>query len=291
MRDIYERFVVERHQVWEKRQLDLPAPWTWDPILVNYKFTNVFRILDAGTQFLVKELQGRNFHQDLMSSFLYRYTNRPEPWIAFAAEFGGYPTSDDLVDGTLLEFWREYREAGGAIFGNAYKMFSGLENKGTDRLTWAVNLARDWFGDMKFSDHLRNAQGPPQYLFNRLHTIPRCADFMAMQILTDIGYSQFLQADENEFIVPGPGAKVGAKLVAPGTDPTELIQELTVFWAEEGSVTLYGRTPSLMDVQNTLCEFGKYARYLSLVKVRDSPYLGSGPTPEPFIPEHWKGTV
>lgn len=81
MNTVYHDFVVARHQIWEKRQLGLPAPWATDPLLNTRKFTNVFRVLDAGTQFVIRELFPDTTYQTaLMRAFLYRYTNRPEPW-------------------------------------------------------------------------------------------------------------------------------------------------------------------------------------------------------------------
>lgn len=204
---------------------------------------------------------------------------------AFRKEFGAYPVAQDLEDDVVLDFWTEYREAGHPIFGMAYKMFSGNENKGTDRLTWAVNLARDYFSNDEFTDTFQNA-GSQTERATLLQTIPRCAGFMSMQILTDIGYSEHLQANENEFVIAGPGARIGAKHIEPGRKAESLIRELTYDWAENEEVTLYGRTPSLMDVQNTLCEFGKYMKY----KPGATGYKGHGDTPEPILPSHWRLT-
>ena len=45
--DNYWNFIAERMNIWYKRVvLGEPAPWTDDPILQNYKFTNVLRDLD-----------------------------------------------------------------------------------------------------------------------------------------------------------------------------------------------------------------------------------------------------
>lgn len=52
----YLEFVHERHNVWERRRAGDPQPWTSDPVLAGNKFTNVFRVLDYGSQFLLKEL-------------------------------------------------------------------------------------------------------------------------------------------------------------------------------------------------------------------------------------------
>lgn len=42
-------WINERHRIWMKRQAGEPKPWTKDPVLQEFKFTNVFRELDRGT--------------------------------------------------------------------------------------------------------------------------------------------------------------------------------------------------------------------------------------------------
>ena len=48
------------------------------------------------------------------------------------------------------------------------------------------------------------------------------------------------------------------------------------------------RKPSLMDVQNCLCEFSKYVRFLEKPKPAN-PYVPAhpGPQPAPLLPGHW----
>ena len=51
-----ERFcywINERHAIYQKRAKGQPAPWTDDPILRDYKFTNPFRENDRVTVWTV----------------------------------------------------------------------------------------------------------------------------------------------------------------------------------------------------------------------------------------------
>lgn len=294
MRDLYFQFVRARHQAWLHRMEGAEPPWSDDPIVQTRKFTNVFRILDRGTQFVAKDLlyseSAISFNDALMRCFLYRYTNRPEPWIYFRKLVGRYPLTIDL-SGQLQHVWYQYKADGNPMFGNAFKMFVGAENKGKDRLTWVLDLTRDVFSDPKFSDKFLKMQ-PYSDRMTWLETIPRCANFMGMQILTDIGYSHWIQANEDQFIIPGPGALIGARHISLDTGPITTIYQLRDHWRNsEDEVILPGiwRIPSLMDIQNTLCEFGKYMRWREQ-PIRSKPYTGIGKLPEPFYPPHWKGT-
>ena len=52
MVELYQHMVRERHQIWLARQNGATYPWTSDPVLANRKFTNMFRVLDPGSQFV-----------------------------------------------------------------------------------------------------------------------------------------------------------------------------------------------------------------------------------------------
>ena len=42
-------FANERHMIYRRREAGESPPWTADPILCNYRFTNVYRELDRVT--------------------------------------------------------------------------------------------------------------------------------------------------------------------------------------------------------------------------------------------------
>lgn len=51
-------WMLERHSIYLKRLYGVPPPWTEDPILRKYKFTNVFRELDRTSVWMRKNLIG-----------------------------------------------------------------------------------------------------------------------------------------------------------------------------------------------------------------------------------------
>jgi alpha-glutamyl/putrescinyl thymine pyrophosphorylase clade 1 len=129
-----------------------------------------------------------------------------------------------------------------------------------------------------------------------------------MQHLTDLNYSPVLNFNENEFIVPGPGAFDGINkcfgLSLSGhnaqhvKDAAQII-EMCVEGQEdffnhfrETPVTLFGRRLHLIDCQNLFCETDKYARKAhpqfnlgrSEIKQKLQP---PGPLPQPFFPPKW----
>jgi hypothetical protein len=291
VKNMYINFVVERHHVWVQRSRQFPPPWTNDHILLERKFTNVFRILDYGSQFLVKELlydEDATPSDVLFRAILYRYTNRPEPWVYFRERHGHYPEVTDLKRGKLQATWQAYNAQGGPIFGTAYRMFVGQENKGSTRLGWAIDTAKEVFDGRKtFSRHFYNADSLEDRIQVLREEVPRCAAFMSMQIATDMGYSPYPIGTEDDYVVPGPGCQAGAAVL--GMNGLDAIE-----WAKDQIGTAIAialpngnRNPSRMDIQNTLCEFSKYHRY-NLLPPTGRPYRPVHPVlPEPFYPPHW----
>ena len=286
-------FVAERHAVWERRQHGQPQPWTEDPVLATRKFTNVFRLLDPGSQFVIEHLIHNDPEQTLARCFLYRHTNLPSAWLAYAAEFGSMP---DVLDGLdmLEEFWLEYKAQGNRIFSGAYMIYPQSAVPGTDKVVSIIDLTRRLFvsGTRVAHDFMRATSQTDR--FAALRTNKGVADFMSMQILTDFGYSTEFR--EDALVVPGPGAVKGA--AALGMKGPEAIE-----WAYNAAQELdplpmvwgsgnRGHFLSKMDVQNCLCEFSKYVRFAS----KPSPeklYAPAHPgvQSKPVLPPKWHTTI
>jgi hypothetical protein len=292
----YVEFVAARHLAYSRR---LAGKWTresegWapeDPIVNTRKFTNVFRLLDRGTQFVQRDLLWDrqiedSFPDAIFRAYIYRHMNIPEPWLAFKVEFGRYPLLLDVRNGDLRRFFQHWAADGNPLFGNAYRCFVGTENKGKTRIQWVMELA-DLLPQRISIAAFRRASTSARN--EMLQEMPRCRNFMSMQIMADLEDSPWVQGDSNGFIIPGPGAIVGAAALGVAkADVPHLIHNLRHMWASDGSITMPGTTvtPSLMDVQNTLCEFGKYVRWSALDNSKRTPYAGKNSVPQPFIPPH-----
>lgn len=295
----YLEFVAARHNVWERRMLGAHAPWTEDPVIQHHKFTNVFRILDPGSQFLVRELlygPGVLTERDVLARcLLYRFSNRPDVWRYSREQLGRYPLAADLTV-SLADLWADWRDNGGQVFSGAYVIMPEPGVKGVDKTRSVVRLV----GRLTHPDSQDDIV--PAFLqapglrakFNVLRAQRGVGDFIAMQVLTDYGYSRFGRDSENEFIVAGPGARKGIAAVDPQADPVRMIKfaraELAMM--EETRLVLPDgntRPPSYMDTQNTFCEFSKYVRFKRRGKLPASKYRPAHPGPQerPIYPPHW----
>jgi hypothetical protein len=113
------------------------------------------------------------------------------------------------------------------------------------------------------------ASAPMEAAFDVLRSYPGMGDFLAFQLLIDINYSNVINFDEMDFVVPGPGAKDGLRkcfgLEVRGIE-AELIRYTSDTQEEHFARLglsfhgLGGRRLQLIDCQNLFCEVDKYAR-------------------------------
>lgn len=286
----YLDFVAERHRIWERRQEGQPAPWTDDPILAGRKFTNVFRVLDPGSQYALKLVaQAARPRDALARAFLYRFTNLPSTWDYLHRALGGrWPDALDIEHGTVEDLLVQWRDWGEQVFSGAYIVMPNPGEKGVDKTRAVVEKTRlmlgatwPWFAQ---------ATTPAERLAALRHT-PAVGDFMAQQVLTDYGYGYDIH-DENEWVVLGPGSRKGLKDLGLRLHPDSVVQMQSLVHAMPDCPRLLlpdgrVRLPSLMDVQNTLCEWSKYARFME--QPHPKPYRPAHPgfQPAPALPEHW----
>lgn len=282
----YFDFVEERHAAWQRRQAGELGPWSTDPIIAGRKFTNVYRVLDRGSQLLVRMLYDGGSPKDIFfRCFMYRYTNRPETWLWMRDKLGRWPGMRDLE--TVGRLLKDLRSTGQPVFSGAYLIIPQPGHRG-DKIDHVMDLIR--VARRRVARDYLAASGP-QDRFEMLRKLYGVGDFLSMQILTDWGYSPYGSDDENDFIMPGPGCRKGIRAWGWTGDYVAGIRHAREFWASERSVLLGDRPPSLMDVQNTFCEFFKYDRYQRKGGEHPAAYVSSyGPPPPLMLPVQWHVT-
>lgn len=283
--ELYQNFVLERHLIWQRRQDNEPGPWTTDPVLANRKFTNMFRVLDPGSQF-VFQLKATDPIDTIARLVFYRITNLPKTWYAMKNVLAGrWPVATDFTatHESLLHNLCRYRDAGNRVFSGAYIIIPEPGTK-NDKVEGAFRVTRRFvkekaldFLDAKTSDDR----------FQVLRSTPGLGRFLSMQILADWDYLQPFHPDLS-FVVAGPGAQRGAALLNPDLSPEEVIYDMAIDWADHPIVQVRGRSLTPMDVQNTMCEFGKYVKE-TVTPRKTTPYKASHPgaQPKPILPKWW----
>jgi len=268
--DTYWRFAAERQAVFFRKLASGPQPWTQDPVLAEYKFTNAYRASDRVSQYLIRNIiySGDQRPAELLFRILVCKTfNRISTWELLERSLGGvhYAGFDyDAYDRVLSKALAK----GERIYSAAYIMTSGRSSFGHSRKH--RNHLR--LIDLMMGDGLANrivAARRMQDVFDLLRAYPTIGNFLAYQYTIDINYSELTDFPEMEFVVPGPGALDGiSKCFSDfgGLNEVNLIKLMVDRQeAEFGRLgldfqDLWGRRLQLIDCQNLFCEVDKYAR-------------------------------
>src|SRR5271157_1731693 len=208
----YWNFVTERQNIFLRRMRGESQPWTADPILQNYKFTNTYRANDRVSQYLIRNViyDGQENVRSPESTFfrimLFKFFNRNETWeylskrLTLEWEIGGINLLL-AIDFELTQAMENKMQ----IMSGAYIMPSaGAKNGVRKHTAWLKILEKMMLGGLpvqlfKFTNTMKGA-------FNLMRAYPFVGDFLAYQYVTDLNYSPWANWSENEFTVPGPGS-------------------------------------------------------------------------------------
>lgn len=268
--DTYWKFAAERQAIFFKRFSRQPAPWTNDPILQRFKFTNAYRASDRVSQYLIQHViyKGDQSNEEVFfRTLLFRIFNRIETWDLLTTEM------DDVV---CREYsFERYDEiltkaiAGGTtIFSAAYVMPSGTSSFGESRKHRCFLRLLEQMMKNGVPQKLSDATSMRE-AFELIRSYPMMGDFLAYQYVTDLNYSTLTNFGEMDFVVPGPGARSGIRKCFSDlgdfseTDIIRLVaerQEKEFARLQLDFQSLWGRHLQLIDCQNLFCEVDKYSR-------------------------------
>jgi hypothetical protein len=266
--DTYWRFAAERQRIYEARLAGTPAPWTADPILRRHRFTNCYRAADRVSQFLIREVSYTGSQEPaevVFRTLLFKLFNRIGTW-RLLTEAGAQPSWTDFSLEAYDDVLTRAFQSGLRLYSAAYVIPPprlGAHRKHTNHLRLLALILRDGVTQRLLAARSMRAA------FEVLRGYPSMGDFLAYQFLIDLNYSSVLDFDENDFVVPGPGALDGIRKcfgqAAVGIEP-QVIRYMAD--QQEGHFErlglrfggLRGRRLTLIDCQNLFCEVAKYAR-------------------------------
>ncbi len=268
--DSYWRFAAERQAILCSRLTGKLGPWTFDPILRAYRFTNAYRVADRVSQYLICEVQQRIDRSQEPSevffrTILFKLFNRISTWETLENALGplAWATFDVALAGSILD---ALYGAGTRIYSAAYIMPPpnlGHTRKHRNHLALLERMMED-----RLPDRLRQAPSLAE-VYERLLRYTGLGPFLAFQYAIDLNYSDLLDFDENDFVVAGPGALDGIAKCFVSTSGRSaaaviewMVENQDAEFARLGLTfqRLGGRRLHLIDCQNLFCEISKYAR-------------------------------
>lgn len=238
----YFAFLRERYTILLKRRAGLPAPWTEDPVLREWRFCNVRREDDRVTEWFRENIREplRDDPSVLFATIAFRWFN--------TIEVGGLILKPWLLEGRWdrVEIQRqleEYATNGGNLFTGAF-MVNSRPGKPKhvdvlDNLDWVrehLGAAREFcvvcdkdYGLLPTDEELAADLCPhcgiedpesdsrpwtKEAMMKHVLRVPRLGNFSAYQVVVDLQYTYLLEGatDFNTFTVAGPGCARGIGL-------------------------------------------------------------------------------
>lgn len=303
--DSYWRFAAERHAMYLRRLDGEPAPWTSNPILRAYRFTNTFRAADRVSQYLIREVQYREDRSQapdevFFRTMLFKIFNKIATWERLEAKFGRLSWQASDLD-AIAEVLDQTIQRGQKVYSAAYIMPPpqlGHDRKHRNHLALLRMMMEDGL-----PARLRRATSLRE-VYELIKPYPGLGPFLAFQYAIDLNYSTLLDFDESEFVVAGPGALDGISKCFAHTGGRsaeviifEMVERQGREFAERGLAFdgLFGRALQPIDCQNLFCEISKYARVAhpeitgvsSRVRIKQSYRAEASPLPPPTFPPRW----
>jgi len=231
--DLFFKTMYERQEIWYKRFLKQPSPWTENEILRDNKFTNVYRELDRQSQYLIsniilsyekcEKLVGDKADNIFYYLMFFRLFNNSDffEFLKKQPEYDGkIPSSKDYNPEIFLNLMSEARKAGINPFTNAYLTNSvacpGVTRDHCFSYTVIPNM-------IHVSRSLQECfrVGTALDVISLLETIPSVSSFLSHEFFQDFTYierytgQKVFPYNQNDYTNVGPGCEVGIRLVLP----------------------------------------------------------------------------
>lgn len=301
-------FAQERMNIFWKRWEGEAAPWTTDELLEKYKLTNVYRVCDRVSQYLIREViytpEAANFSpQDVLLRILvFKVFNKPDTW-QYLEEQLGEPLTVANYDTALFKGWLAELKEVQPIFNGAYIMAGSHKLYPQHRSkhgVWLEIIEQELLQGEVLARIV--AANSLQEVYELLKSCSLIGSFLAYQYAIDFNYSTVVDFSENSFTKAGIGAQRGIQKCFElerrysYEDYVQYTQEHVVELRERYGFTdfvpLFDRAMTLVDYQSGFCEADKILRVklpeLNLKQRRiKQVYKPTGEPIEYFFPPKW----
>ena len=285
--DEFFAFARERHQIYLDRAAGKPEPWTDDPILGTYRFTNVFRELDRTTVWFRENVRDRlselSPYKQVLGTILFRTLNRISSGeILFTKGHictnvpSGWSYLHDSSNVLRIGVSDMEDELRGALPSGPWVTgaFIVKTPDGMDKLAgalWIVEQARQRLpATLAAWDTLEPSQRSLERLHGLLSAYPYLGGFTTYEIVSDLRWMPILSEapDIMTWAHAGPGAKRGINRIlgrdkdAPLTQAKALMvmQDLVEAAQYVENWPHVWHKWEMREVEHTLCEWDKYER-------------------------------
>jgi hypothetical protein len=280
--DLFFYWINERHRIFLKREGGESPPFTEDPILQKYKFTNVFRELDRTTRWLKPHIRDKFEGPDLVWWMcLFRNTGTIEAGIEMLLlDSLANKMVTNFDEDTLGRCLVKFQERGGKLFTGGYMVTCQYPDaQGKPKIISLLkhclrHIHRDKELLYDFARKDRTLEG----FVNRLMCYNGFGGngFMAYEVASDLRHTGVLgdATDIFSWANPGPGAQRGLSRYFGRYDPATKNKQIATrkqtvaemrHLLDISPMYLEPHVPALemRDIEHSLCEYDKYMRVLT----------------------------
>ncbi len=264
-RDLFWYYVSERWNIYERRESGREFPWTKDPILRDYHFTNVSRFFDKGTGRLLFLLADStddlmNLQDAIWWVVQYRWPN----YHTLYEDYGWIPHNFNRK--RWLRRIERTKEKHGKWHTSAHIVLqSNFKQTRAENFLYYLGLLDDSFDD--FCDGILDAPNM-ETAFRHVIKYKGFGGFTAYEILVDLCYIGLLPDEfRDQFANAGPGCREGIDLIYPNRTHMGYTVAMEHLRDTQGRAfkRLGLQSPPrllLQDIEFCLCEFSKYVKIL-----------------------------
>lgn len=253
-------FARARHQIYLDRAAGKPAPWTDDPVLQQFRFTNVYRELDRTTVWFRQRVRDplRCDPRVLLATIAFRWFNRIETGEVIKDLFYAWDSDE-----------ARRRLAGvSPVVTGAYIIKTPDGMNKLDGVLWCIDQCAADIDRLCAAMHGASLQEA----WRTLCEMPFMGPFMAYEVITDLRYT-YLLVDAHDVLTwanPGPGCRRGLSRVC-GRDKeyyrsgqeAEILEHMQDLLYLSGAY--FDKQPDwpkweMREVEHLLCEFDKFER-------------------------------
>lgn len=292
--------MYERQLIWKRRFIDKrEQPWTDNPYFQTIKFTNVYRELDRGCQWEIKNIicDDELSLKDLIWKMLvYRIYNKPEFFSYNMKKFrNGIPSWSEFNIDVWDKLTEDYRSTGDTPFTSSYTVYNKpgyTRDEGYNHFilpTIHKNIDN-------IINLVKNATSPQEIINGLQIEGSTIGDFISYEIYVDFTYiakytnRQFMKFSIDDFVRIGPGSSFGVRLIYNNNykknEQVEQIYKLRdiasqwltkiseehgekfpyVYWDKENKKYIISDkcNININQIEMWLCEFSKYWRIVEM---------------------------
>jgi hypothetical protein len=260
-------FIYKRQEAWHNRfKLGAAPPWSDDPVIATQKFTNIFRQLDRGTQYLLRYEETKPEPFDYFWNCIrYRIANNVDAH----KQTGGWIGHADFDPQQWRAQTQEWINGGGKLFATChmtcgYQTYRGFS---TNKSETIANIIVDLHNEVTpaWKDILHAGTHYSQ-VFDRLQELTGYGPFLSYVVMSDLVYHpQIIPEAENCWAHCGPGATRGMEAIFGKVKSKDQLSVLQWLYDHQmNPLTQLGwdrvadQWVSIMNIENSLCEVQKY---------------------------------